>query len=105
MYIYTGTVQSCEKPVCVGGLNFMDRQWNRVLGVYNGSEMRIYINGVQRGTSCPASGNISPNNDGFAIRERGTADNNPFKGIMDDVRVYNRMLSSDEIKQLYQVGL
>jgi hypothetical protein len=28
----------------------------------------------------------------------------PYSGLMDDVRVYNRVLSADEIKRLYQLG-
>jgi hypothetical protein len=28
----------------------------------------------------------------------------PFKGRIDDVRIYNRALSATEIKQLYNMG-
>jgi hypothetical protein len=27
-----------------------------------------------------------------------------FSGLLDDVRVYNRILSADEIKRLYNMG-
>jgi len=27
-----------------------------------------------------------------------------FKGLIDDVRIYNRVLSKDEIKRLYNMG-
>jgi hypothetical protein len=30
--------------------------------------------------------------------------NNFFEGSMDDVRIYNRILSAAEVKQLYQLG-
>jgi hypothetical protein len=29
---------------------------------------------------------------------------NPFYGALDDVRIYNRVLSTREIKQLYTLG-
>jgi hypothetical protein len=28
----------------------------------------------------------------------------PFDGLIDDVRIYNRALSADEIKRLYNLG-
>jgi hypothetical protein len=32
------------------------------------------------------------------------ADGNTFNGLIDDVRIYNRALSPDEIKRLYTMG-
>lgn len=96
----TGSVTTYGAPGGVGGLDSMHNKWNLVNEVYDGTNMMIYINGVLVG-STPKTGNIVSNTDGFAIGDRGTVANTPFKGGIDDVRVYNRALSAAEIKALY----
>ncbi len=34
----------------------------------------------------------------------GVGAESDFKGLIDDVRIYNRALTADEIKRLYQIG-
>jgi hypothetical protein len=70
------------------------------------SSIRIYVNGVsQSGTWIAGDGTGIPANDddGFSI---GTlwAGGNELDGVIDDVRIYNRALSSDEIQRLYNMG-
>ncbi|MEK7560853.1 MAG: LamG domain-containing protein [Patescibacteria group bacterium] len=81
--------------------------WYHVVGVYNAATLTldIYINGsINNGTlvgSVPASVYNSTND--FSI---GRTENSAgfFDGLIDDVRVYNRALSADEIKRLYRIG-
>jgi hypothetical protein len=62
----------------------------------------VYINGVQSGTpgttGTPVAGGT------LGIGDRGNGANLPFKGSIDEVRIYNRALSLSEIKQLYNMG-
>jgi hypothetical protein len=97
-----GGFGSCARPGGVGGLNFMHNRWNHVVGTYDGTNMRIYLNGTQRGTACPKTGTIILNNDGFAIGDRGMASaNNFFDGLIDEVHVSNTALSADWIMAEY----
>ena len=40
------------------GVKIAQNQWNHVTGVYDGSVMKIYINGVLRGTTS-VTGNVT----------------------------------------------
>ncbi len=75
--------------------------WNHVVGVWNGSSIRIFINGVE-GTSDSYSGTMTTT-DPLTL---GRLFNNLYNinGLIDDTRVYNRALSVREIQQLYQMG-
>ncbi len=72
--------------------------------------MKLFINGVEvNSTSIQEVGSVYSNLF-FAI---GALDRNPgsplvsgyFKGLIDDLRIYNRALSSAEIAELYQLGI
>jgi len=74
--------------------------WIHVAGTYDGTNMRIYVNGVMEGTPVagPPGGIVSnTNNLGIGAQSDGTR---WFKGAMDEVRVYNRALSAAEIEAL-----
>ena len=63
---------------------------------YDGATLRLYVNGTQA-ASGPASGPIETNSNPLRI-----GGNVPygqyFQGRIDEVRVYNRALSSNEIQ-------
>jgi len=69
-----------------------------VAATYDGTNMKLYINGTQEGEDFPF-GNIVPNDVGVGIGADHLG-NRKFKGVIDDVRIYNRALSSVEIQDL-----
>jgi len=75
--------------------------WYHIAGTYDGSNVRTYINGVEFGTGTAASGAITYDATGnlYMGAEEGASRN--LFGSMDDVRVYNRALSAQEVTQLY----
>jgi hypothetical protein len=75
-------------------------EWHHVCGVYdrvNGA--RIYINGVQEAVN-PDTGGIDTNTHRVYIGENAEAPGRLWDGLIDDVRVYNRALSQEEILDL-----
>jgi len=60
--------------------------WYHMVGVYDGSNIRIYRNGSQVG-SVPTSGSITVDNYGVEIGRH--PNNDPFDGPMDEVRISN----------------
>ncbi len=74
-------------------------QWEFVVMVYDGSRLKMYING-QEENSIAVSGNIGYSSLGFYIG-KNTVYDQFFKGKIDDVRIYNRPLSACEIRYLY----
>ncbi|MCG2700708.1 hypothetical protein L6267_00900 [Candidatus Parcubacteria bacterium] len=82
-----------------------DSQWHHIVGSYDGTTMKIYIDGTLEDTNTDFSGNL-PTNDGnvrIGADYQSTPDNF-FSGLIDEARIYNRALSADEVGELYRVG-
>ena len=77
--------------------------WIHVAATYDGTDMRIYINGELEGTTSAPGVTINTNGLPLSIgaQYNGTTASLWYQGAMDDVRVYNRVLSEDEIWALF----
>ena len=71
--------------------------WHHLTGVYDGSNVRIYVDD-QEGTPRAISGAVLDNVGNVGIG--GATD-----GSLDDVRIYNRALSAQEVTDLYNAGV
>jgi hypothetical protein len=76
-------------------------KWTHVVGTFDGTNLRVYINGALSAgptaiTSAPVTTNAS-------IGANPTG-GNLWNGAIDEVRVYNRALSSNEVTTLYGAG-
>ena len=74
-------------------------QWYHVLGTYQRNTtngVKLYVNAVQHLGSNTLDEALN-NNNSIQISNTG----NPFNGIIDDVRIYNRALSAMEVATLY----
>jgi hypothetical protein len=71
--------------------------WTHVASTYDGNTLRVYVNGVQAGTSTARSGPITPGNGPLSIGGNSIW-GEWFKGVIDEVRVYDRSLSAAEIQ-------
>ena len=89
-----------------------DGQWYHVAAVVRGGvDMELYINGENDGGSYGGTGgslkyagtNGSSFIGGTTSESIGTT--SPFDGVIDDVAVFNRALTPEEIEQIYQDGL
>jgi RHS repeat-associated protein len=78
-----------------------DGAWHHIAAVYDGSEMRVYLDGRLDGASV-ATGKIDVVTDPLLIGRN--IDGWPFVGSIDDVRVLDRALTDGEIGELYQMG-
>ncbi|MBI2096757.1 MAG: LamG domain-containing protein [Candidatus Sungbacteria bacterium] len=83
------------------------RLWQHVVVTYDGSLFpKIYVNGAEVSISCSAScafagftANAVAAQIGNTASEDGT-----FDGVIDEVRIYNRVLSASEVLALYKSG-
>ena len=73
----------------------MAGQWNHLLLTKSGSTLTLYVNGVNQGQRTMSQ--ITP----IASIGIGQGDPYRFDGSIDEVRIYNRALSADEIGQLF----
>jgi len=73
-------------------------RWYHIAATYDGNRMRIYKNGVEvAGINKSGSVNTNPNVLAVIGNQPPAAGSWPFDGLIDDVRIYNRALSSTEI--------
>ena len=78
--------------------NIISGGWNHVVGVYDGSKVVLYINGIAN-IGSTISGDIAYNDRIVRIGKRDTGSH--FAGSIDSVLVYNRAVSVAEVKTLY----
>lgn len=83
--------------------NFSTGAWHHLVGVYDGTNAILYVDGQQTG-SVGSAGSLASNSTTVSI---GTRPNNSstavlWDGKVDDVRIYNRPLSQAEITMLYE---
>ena len=84
--------------VSVGSLSDIPiGRWVHLAGVYNGTHNNVYFDGVLE-KSYPQTGNILSNTEPLLIGRRDLGDTRFFKGVIDDVRIYNQALSQTEIQ-------
>ena len=78
-------------------------EWVHIVAIFNGAKLKLYINGaiVKVGDS---TGELKDNNAPFTIGNQSVFTGsltNKFNGGIDDVRIYNRELTSNEVMELY----
>ncbi len=80
-----------------GGL--INGEWTHVAGVYDGMQMILYLNGVQVG-STPKNGLVDVNNlvSMWIGGNPPGATSRPWEGSIDEVRLFNRALTLNEVE-------
>jgi hypothetical protein len=82
-------------------------QWCLITSTWDGNVFKIYINGELNSSNSSVPAGLIDFCPGGTLRfgiwwSKGLS---PFKGVMDDIRIYNRALSAEEIQQLYEESL
>lgn len=82
-------------------------EWSHVVATFDGAVANVYVNGVFDSTG-DFSGSITPGSVSLPIYV-GTYFGSPgelasFVGAIDDVRVYDRALSSSDVTELYEAA-
>ena len=96
-----------------GGYPLISGEWYHVAGVYDGVDVKFYVNGQLVVDPPPQTGNIAPmlETSFLAIGSEDGRTNEPdlignryFHGLIDEVDLYNRSLSESEIQAIYNAG-
>ncbi|MHC4567159.1 MAG: LamG domain-containing protein, partial [Planctomycetota bacterium] len=77
--------------------------WHHYAATYDGVEGKIYIDGVLDVTS-PGTGQINISGYDLYIGENSQATGRFFHGLLDDVRIYSRALTEEEIQGVMAGG-
>lgn len=88
---------SCNK-------NINDESWHHVAAVYDGTNIYLYVDGLLD-ASKPATGLIVQNQDAVYLGANPESPNPYyFNGLLDEVALYNRAISAQEIQNIYAAG-
>ena len=80
----------------IGTTNVNDGQWHHFAGVYDGSNITLYVDGAVDATST-ATGTISTNTNNLWIGGNSGNTTRFWDGWIDDVRIYDTGLTETEI--------
>jgi hypothetical protein len=103
-YIGTGTGRTINSAAAGPGI--WDGNWHAVAGVYDGTTVRLYVDGSEIGAPTDATGSsidYSPQDfpeDRFEVGDFFPCPGFEFSGAIDEVRIYSRALTAQEIAQL-----
>jgi hypothetical protein len=76
--------------------------WSHIAGVYDGTQMTVYLNGVLDGSLATS---ISIPTNSLPLRIGAASDGgSSFTGLIDEVEVFNRALTGSEIADIYNAG-
>lgn len=75
-------------------------KWYHYVGVYNGSTVTSYINGVSV-ASGPITGTLLSGDNNFSIGYNLASTSDYLTGYINDVRLYKRALSQSELTTIY----
>lgn len=75
------------------------KAWHHYCGTADGTTQNLYVDGVLAGTQ--TSGYVV-NNSASTYIASTAAVSNTLDGVIDDVRIYNRVLTAEDVKELYQ---
>lgn len=81
-----------------GAAAFNKGEWHHLVGVVNNKDMLLYVDGELE-TEQNYNG---PMTTGGSETEIGHAGDGGFVGIIDEVMIYSKALSADEVKQIFE---
>jgi hypothetical protein len=98
------SVNNYNSIILDGSTEVAANEWHHVAMVYNGDEIRIYVDGKLDATK-PWKGGIAKNDFDVLIGENAEQKGRFFDGLIDDVRIYNYALKDFDIMALYNEGV
>lgn len=92
------------EPIAVAGGKAAVDRWHHYVVTYDERDLKLYENGVLVKTTYKGyrSNGVFSNEDVVVGSSMNEINNRAFNGTVDDIRIYNRMLSDAEVLALYQ---
>ena len=92
-----------DETICTSGVNYADGNWHHVAHTFGGAVggQRLYVDGAQKASGSKAASDFDWQT-GVNVGFSSDATNPYFNGLIDDLRIYDRALSADEIEALYE---
>jgi hypothetical protein len=103
---YVHTAGGNARTTAVNDAAVWDGQWHLLTGTFDGTNVRIYVDGQEAGSGTSPGGSIAYglalNNDFIigGLLDPACTEQTNFTGAIDEARVYNRALTPEEIAYL-----
>ena len=78
-------------------------QWYHIVGTYDGTSRKLYIDGVLK-KAITETITLFHDSEPIQIGVQAPGQGGFWNGLIDEVRIYDRALTEDEIQQLYHEG-
>ena len=79
-----------------------ENRWYHIVATYDGALKRIYINGILDANTMDTSGAISTNSRKVSIGAYDGSWKAHFKGKIDEVIIFDRALTTEEVRSIMQ---
>jgi hypothetical protein len=87
------------------GTRVWDGRWHLAVGTFDGSTVRLYVDGAEVGSGTPRPGPLEyllpDSNDLFVGDYPGCQDHN-FRGTIDEVSIYSAALTATQVRALFE---
>jgi hypothetical protein len=83
--------------------NIYNSVWTHFAGTYNGQELKLYVNGDSV-NSLAYVGPIAVTDAAVYLGHNSQVADRFFEGLLDEVMIFNRALTTSEIKNIYEHG-
>ncbi|WP_020569469.1 glycerophosphodiester phosphodiesterase family protein [Neolewinella persica] len=93
------TTNSAQRPG-ISEASLTKGEWIHIVGVYNGSTAKIYLNGIVM-DSHNLTGSVRTGQEARLGKSGDPASSSHFVGSIDNVEVYNLALSAEQVMALY----
>ena len=87
----------------VASVAIWDDNWHHIVGTYDGSTVKLYMDGAEIPGGTGTTEGIAYNDEDFYMGSYGTG--YYFSGLIDEVKVYSYALDGGEISERYETGL
>ncbi len=79
--------------------------WYYVVNSWDGTNARVFVDGVQKGSYLLSSAAFTNKTATTRVGASGNGTGYLFNGVIDDVRLYSRAYTAEEIRSQYYAGL
>ncbi len=101
-----GSYKINGQPLSVSGITPLENnKWYHVASSYNGNSLQLFLNGNLEAELTDLKGNVELGAGNFEVGRWQSNDPRFYSGIIDEVKIYNRPLSSREVKLEYNSNL
>ncbi len=91
---------ACGAAVSVASqVQLLPNQWNYVMGTYDGSAARIYVNGYEQGSVAVSGAACAVANE---VSLGGLSTGSPFFGRLDEVSLYDHALNAYAVRDIFR---